>query len=654
MISDFEHDLDLYFLGPKSEQRQFLVEALQLVLNDHIFWRRNYFPKDPPAIAYSKVHGEDARHFRELFFTELFALISDLKLDVPVFSPRYMAHMISETTLPSLVAYFATLLYNPNNVSSEASPVTIRHELEVGREFAGLFGYDKSKSFGHLTSGGTVANYESIWYNKAGLFLPLALELAERNEDGKQGAMGPEDLFSQLNVPFEEVDLRLKAFLSHSDGPEQRWSVLSKYLISYLGDYTFKRLVESQWQTPWVEPVVIVPKTAHYSWSRAASLLGIGKNNFVRVAVDNEFRMLPSALSDVLETCLTLRRPVWQIVTVVGTTEFGTVDQVDEIVKVRDRFTKRGLFAPIHVDAAYGGYFATMFQNGHLGESPAGDDLTNTPEGTVTGTVSGKKAHPSTTFNRQQNEFHFENEPLIPAAFEGIAGTDSVTVDPHKAGYTPYGAGAIVLKHGFLKDLVAETAPYCLDREDTTQEGSSSPQLGKFILEGSKPGAVAAAVWFSHKLIPLNKDGYGRQLTVLCGIAREFDRLVSVRFDLHSLYRPHTNIVCLLARKTGITRISELNSLNEFLAARFGVKEVQSIQSYDYLVSRTTINLDSPCILSDAYLAALTPDDDHLTVLRLVFMNRWVQGREFSGETYLIDFLNVLERAVKDHKVVGD
>ena len=40
--ADFEHDLDLYFPGPKSEQRQFLYEALQLVLNDHVFWRRNY------------------------------------------------------------------------------------------------------------------------------------------------------------------------------------------------------------------------------------------------------------------------------------------------------------------------------------------------------------------------------------------------------------------------------------------------------------------------------------------------------------------------------------------------------------------------------------------------------------------------------------
>ena len=29
--TEFDHDLDLYFLGPKSEQRQFLEEALHLV-----------------------------------------------------------------------------------------------------------------------------------------------------------------------------------------------------------------------------------------------------------------------------------------------------------------------------------------------------------------------------------------------------------------------------------------------------------------------------------------------------------------------------------------------------------------------------------------------------------------------------------------------
>lgn len=209
---DFEHDLDLYFLGPKSEQRQFLYEALQLVLNDHVFWRRNYWPKDPPAIGYSKVNGPDASHFREMFFTELFSLVSDLKLNVPVFSPRYMAHMISETTLPALVAYFATLLHNPNNVSSEASPVTIRYELEVGKQFARLFGFDDRTSFGHLTSGGTIANYESLWFHKAGRFLPVAIEMARRKHDGKSGQTGADALsvmrlvFMNRWVELEEVD----------------------------------------------------------------------------------------------------------------------------------------------------------------------------------------------------------------------------------------------------------------------------------------------------------------------------------------------------------------------------------------------------------------------------------------------------------------
>ncbi len=398
--------------------------------------------------------------------------------------------------------------------------------------------------------------------------------------------------------------------------------------------------MEQEWQTDWKEPVVIVPKTAHYSWFRAASLLGIGKKNLVRVDVDEEFSMVPSALDAVLNDCLQHKRPIWQIVTVVGTTEFGSVDPVHEIVGVRDGFAKRGLYAPIHVDGAYGGYFATMFAKG---ASSAESD-------------ADQSSFAETTSQDTQPAlgYHFASEPWLRDAFHGIRGADSITVDPHKAGYTPYGAGAIVLKHGFLKDLVAETAPYCLDREDTTQVGSSSPQLGKFILEGSKPGAVAAAVWFSHRLIPLNQDGYGRQLSILCRIARVFDQLVSQRSNVFSLFRPHTNIVGLMARKAGITRKSQLNDLNEHLAVRFGVQEVSSIQSYDYLISRTTIAPDSACVSSDVYLNTLTDDVEQLTILRLVFMNRWVEGKDFAGQTYLKDFLDTLEKEVTDYVVAVD
>jgi len=613
-IPDFEHDLDLYFLGPKSEQRQFLSEALHLVLNDHVFWRRNYYPKDPPAIGYSKVNGADASHFKEQFFTELFSLVSDLKLDVPVFSPRYMAHMISETTLPSLVAYFATLLYNPNNVSSEASPVTIRYELEVGKQFARLFGFDEDRSFGHLTSGGSVANYESLWFVKAGRYLAVSIEMARRENDGVSGETGADELFRLMNFSLEDSEILLNEFLSVGQDPEARWAELEPHLVSHLGEHRFIRQVEAIFQTEWVEPVVVVPRTAHYSWKRSASLLGIGRDNYLTVDVDEEFRMSASDLENVLVRCIENRQPVLQMAAVLGTTEFGSVDPLEQLVDVRDAMFERGLFAAVHVDAAYGGYFATMFRNGESGFNPLD-----------------------------------ESDEWIQRAFDAVRRVDSITVDPHKAGYIPYGAGSIILKNGFLKDLVAESAAYCLDREDTNRESDPAPQLGKFILEGSKPGAVAASVWFSHRLIPLNREGYGRQLSILCRIARDFERLTSKRSGVHSLFRPHTNIVCLFADPGGAKSLSELNNLNEHLGRRFGVRDVLSIQNYDYLVSRTTVEVDMPFVQNHPLLSKLEHDADELTVLRLVFMNRWVEAKEAGGKSYLTDFLDLLESEIKAH-----
>ena len=611
----FEHDLDLYFLGPKSEQRQFLYEALQLVLNEHVFWRRNYWPKDPPAIGYSKVNGPDATHFREMFFTELFTLISDLKLDVPVFSPRYMAHMISETTLPSLVAYFATLLYNPNNVSSEASLVTIRHELEVGKQFAKLFGFEPRTAFGHLTSGGTVANYESLWFHKAGRLLPLGIEMARRVHDGKNGPKGADALFALLNVDLETAEGELAAFLGEGSDPEAQWAKLDSCLMAHLGEARFTRKVERLFETEWMEPVVLVPRTVHYCWRRAASLFGFGRDNFRKVAVDEQFRMRPDDLERQLARCLEERTPVIQIVSIVGTTEFGSVDPIGELANVRDRMQQKGIYAPIHVDGAYGGYFATMFCDGEEPVRPLG-----------------------------------RPDDWIGEAYRSLHRVDSVTVDPHKAGYTPYGAGSIVIKHGYLKDLVAENAPYCLDRDNMTDEEDPRPQLGKFILEGSKPGDVAASVWFSHRLIPLDKNGYGRQLTILCRIARQFDEMIRHRDGVVSLFRPHLNIVCLVALRPGIERLSELNVLTEYLAHRFGVRDVISIQSYDYLVSRTTVAVDMPIIGTLPEVDGLQKDADTVSVLRLVFMNRWVVDEGANGRTYLEDFLDRLEEVVQEYE----
>lgn len=445
--------LDHFFLGPKSELRLFLKEVVDLVVDDYIFWRRNYHPKDPPAIPYRLLQSEGAEEFRGRFHQELFALISDLKLDVPFFSPRYMAHMVSEVAMPGLVAYLATMLYNPNNVSLEASSVTVDFELEVGRQFAELFGYDREAAFGHLCSGGTVANYESLWFNRAGRFLPLTMALACR-QDGLPAPEGlPTSVWELLNVPLDAALGLYRAFQKSCLERElDALTVLRRWSLGHFGDGDYRDVVRETFGESYEAPVVLVPQTAHYCWTRSAGLLGYGRRNLVPVEVDPGFRMDPSSYEAALERCFAERRPIIQSVFVLSTTEFGSVDPIPELLAVRDAFRARGLDSAVHVDAAYGGYFPTIFRRGRDG-APPDDPLL---------------------------------EPLRRAS-HALARTDSVTVDPHKMGYAPYGAGSIVIRHGFLRELVAEGAHYALDTRGLTHE-----DLGKFILEGSKPGAAAA------------------------------------------------------------------------------------------------------------------------------------------------------------------
>ena len=40
---------------------------------------------------------------------------------------------------------------------------------------------------------------------------------------------------------------------------------------------------------------------------------------------------------------------------------------------------------------------------------------------------------------------------------------DSITLDPHKAGYIPFAAGTILYRNQYLKDQINFNAPYMFD-----------------------------------------------------------------------------------------------------------------------------------------------------------------------------------------------
>src|SRR5687768_15828953 len=117
--------------------------------------------------------------------------------------------MLSEQTIAAQAAYFAAMLYNPNNVSGEVAPVTTRLEGEVADQLATMIGYHPQRCWGHLTSGGTIANFEALWIARNVFYHPVAAFLAARTlgvdvavslPDGALAMLSDLDLWHLLNI----------------------------------------------------------------------------------------------------------------------------------------------------------------------------------------------------------------------------------------------------------------------------------------------------------------------------------------------------------------------------------------------------------------------------------------------------------------------
>ena len=107
-------------------------------------------------------------------------------------------------TAPFNVAAGSVTFTPPNNVSEDAAPATLDKELACGTQLARLFGFATDEeavpcAWGHLTSGGTVANYEGLWTFRSVRLYPLALVDALRALD-----FWPEGL-TAAGVPLQEA-----------------------------------------------------------------------------------------------------------------------------------------------------------------------------------------------------------------------------------------------------------------------------------------------------------------------------------------------------------------------------------------------------------------------------------------------------------------
>lgn len=66
------------------------------------------------------------------------------------------------------------------------------------------------------------------------------------------------------------------------------------------------------------------------------------------------------------------------------------------------------------------------------------------------------------------------------------------------------------MKDKRIVDLISYHAAYVFEEVDEDAGADTKVVLGSSIMEGSKAGATAAAVWAAHRLVPLNIGGYGK------------------------------------------------------------------------------------------------------------------------------------------------
>jgi glutamate/tyrosine decarboxylase-like PLP-dependent enzyme len=495
-----------WFLGPKAENEALFQELLSEALSAHCRSRKDYAPADPVFVTDAVRETHSFQNTERTLRQDLDLLLKAMRGSIPLASYRNQSHMYWDVTMPAALGYFTGMLYNQNNVTVEASPVTTFLEMLVGDDLCTMLGYaipsadevasGAPRPWGHITCDGSVANLESMWSARNLKYFPVSVAAALRHESELKAARDIEvelssgekarlidlDDWSLLNLDVDTIlDLSIRMVRDHAITTHVLDDALANYILQNLGFPSFnERFLQDRRHHI---PAILAPSTAHYSWPKAAALLGIGAHGVRSVHVDLDARMDPRELRRLLDACLETQTPVVQVVAVIGSTEESAVDPLADIVELRDEYRREGLTFALHADGAWGGYFASMLRPDPYADASGGD-----------GAPAGREPIPELPMSRH-----------VTRQYAALGLADTITVDPHKAGYIPYPAGGLCYRNSAMRTLVAFTAP-------VVYHGGIDPSVGVYGVEGSKPGAAAAGVYLSHRLIRPNRSGYGKLL----------------------------------------------------------------------------------------------------------------------------------------------
>ncbi|MDQ3953334.1 MAG: aminotransferase class V-fold PLP-dependent enzyme [Actinomycetota bacterium] len=236
-----------------------------------------------------------------------------------------------------------------------------------------------------------------------------------------------------------------------------------------------------------LDGTIYVSEHIHHSIAKSARLAGFPPAALRVVGTDDQLRLDVDDLRDRVRGDRRAGRKPFLVVGSAGTVNTGAVDPLDDLARL---CADEGLW--FHVDGAYGGFFQM--------------------------TERGRRK------------------------FRGVEKADSVTLDPHKGLFLPYGTGSLIVRRG--TDLLAAHrggASYLPAQSET-----DLPDFADYTPELSRDNR-GLRVW-----VPLHLHGVGafrRALDEKLDLARKVhDALVDVD-DLDVPWEPELSIVAFKSRR---------------------------------------------------------------------------------------------------------
>ncbi|MBL7543145.1 MAG: aspartate aminotransferase family protein [Bdellovibrionaceae bacterium] len=327
---------------------------------------------------------------------------------------------------------------------------------------------------------------------------------------------------------------------------------------------------------------LLTSTAAHYSWKKNLKILGYDESALIEVPLDRHGRLCPKSLAKIISKT---NFPILGMVSLFGSTERGTVDNIQAINQVLK--VHRQLKIWHHVDAAYGGFFACS-------------------------------KYPADSFLGQQ--------------VRALRSIDSLTLDPHKLGYVPYGCGAFLCRNSknyFYSDV---EAPYI--------QFKSAQEAGVQSVEGSRPATGAAAMWLTAKTIGLDSRGLGRILNRHLETKSKFQKLLSSKVkNIVFTEGLDLNILCW-TMKTGSQRLSEANKNVDRIFESFPKS------SSLFYVSKTSLPLKKNRWLEKTLVKkGFKIDSSTCHLVRMTLMNPFLMSRE-TKTSYPEDFIKSLRKFI--------